>query len=160
MPETAVSGEPSHENSLRILPMSLRAVFLSVVLLGSQIAAAAAADLMVFAAASLKNALEEAARAYSAQTNIAVKFSFAASSALARQMEQGAPADVFASADVEWMDYLGSRKLIDTSSRADLLGNRLVVIAARDNRVSELTLTSAGFGEALGSSGRIATGEI
>src|SRR5215210_5644816 len=140
--------------------MRLRAVVLSVVLLGTQIAAATAADRMVFAAASLKNALEEVARAYSAQTNAAVKFSFAASSALARQVEQGAPADVFASADVEWMDYLGSRKLIDPRSRADLFGNRLVVIVARDSRVSELPLTSAAFRDALGSAGRIATAEI
>ncbi len=74
--------------------------------------AAAAQDrapLTVFAAASLKESLDEAATAYQRRTGVPVRVSYAASSALARQIEQGAPADVFFSADLEWMDYLQQR---------------------------------------------------
>ncbi|WP_374576053.1 molybdate ABC transporter substrate-binding protein [Phenylobacterium sp.] len=90
---------------------------------------AAAQSVTVFAAASLKDALGEVGQAYEARTGVKVKVSFAATSAIARQIEQGAPADVFVSADVKWMDYLAERKLIDAASRRDLLGNRLVLIA-------------------------------
>src|SRR5688572_22180688 len=73
--------------------------------------------LLVFAAASLTNVLEEIGTAYTGETRRQVKFSFAASSALARQIEAGARADVFFSADTEWMDYLQTRALIDRASR-------------------------------------------
>jgi molybdate transport system substrate-binding protein len=73
--------------------------------------AAAQKVVTVFAAASLRNALEEAAQSFSTTSSTPVRFSFAASSALARQIEQGAPADLFASADREWMDYLSERNL-------------------------------------------------
>ncbi len=87
-----------------------------------------AQDLTVFAAASLQNAFEDVARLFQQKTGRAVKFSFAASSALARQIEQGAPAAAFVSADEQWMDYLQSRNLIATDSRKALLGNRLVLV--------------------------------
>jgi molybdate transport system substrate-binding protein len=83
----------------------------------------------VFAAASLTNVLQELGDAFTKDSSVAVRFSFAASSALARQIENGAPADMFFSADLEWMDYLQNKRLIQTASRHDVLGNRLVLIA-------------------------------
>jgi molybdate transport system substrate-binding protein len=90
----------------------------------------------VFAAASLKNALDEIIRAHEIRTKDKVVASYAASSALAKQIEQGAPADIFASADVEWMDYLEKRRLIQPSSRFNLVRNRLVLIAPADSRAA------------------------
>jgi len=113
----------------------------------------------VFAAASLKNALEDAAKPFTNTTGIAVRFSFAASSALARQIESGAPADVFASADVEWMDYLQQRTLIKAGTRVELLGNRLVFIAAADSPLRDLAFTSGAIRQAA-AGGRIVTGEV
>jgi molybdate transport system substrate-binding protein len=86
----------------------------------------------VFAAASLTTALEEVGKAYAAKGNATPKFSFAASSALARQIEQGAEAALFVSADEPWMDYLAERKLIVPGSRKSILANRLVLIAPAD----------------------------
>lgn len=94
------------------------------------LAAPAAADVTVFAAASLKNALDSIAGEWEAETGTSVAISYAASSALARQIEEGAPADVFISADQPWMDHLAERDLIDPASRITLLGNRLVLVAA------------------------------
>lgn len=91
----------------------------------------AAADVTVFAAASLTNALTEIAKPFEAKHKIPVKLSFAASSALAKQIEQGAPADVFISADTQWMDYLDGKGKIDHASRVNLLGNTLVLIAPK-----------------------------
>jgi len=90
---------------------------------------AQAATLTVFAAASLKNALDAAAAAYQAKTGDTVRISYAASSALARQIDAGAPADLFISADLKWMDYVQSRKLIRPATRRNLLGNELVLVA-------------------------------
>lgn len=88
--------------------------------------------LLVFAAASLKESMDEAADAYSASGASQVQVSYAASSALARQVDQGAPADVFVSADLAWMDWLAERRLIDPGSRRELLGNALVLVAPAD----------------------------
>lgn len=99
-----------------------------------------AAPLTVFAAASLKESLDEAAQAYQKATGQEVRVSYAASSALARQIEQGAPADVFVSADLDWMDYLQQRKLIDEASRHDLLGNTLVLIAPAGSKAKKVAL--------------------
>jgi molybdate transport system substrate-binding protein len=85
--------------------------------------------LTVFAAASLKNVLDEEGAAYTAKSGQPVRFSYAASSALARQIEQGAPADLFISADPDWMDYLAQRHLIVAASRRDLISNHLALIA-------------------------------
>src|SRR5204862_4294682 len=93
------------------------------------VAPAASQQITVFAAASLKDALEDAARTFTAATGTPVRFSFAASSALAKQIERGAPADIFASADLDWMSYLADRKLVRPETRVNLLGNRLVVVA-------------------------------
>ena len=92
--------------------------------------AAAPGVLTVYAAASLSEALQALTDRFTADTGIPVRLSFAASSALARQIEAGAPADLYLSADEEWMDYLAERQLIDPKSRRELLGNRLVLIGA------------------------------
>jgi molybdate transport system substrate-binding protein len=89
---------------------------------------------LVFAAASLKNALDEIAGQWSKETGKQTKISYAASPALARQIEAAAPADVFISADLDWMDYVAQRKLIKPESRANLLGNRIVLIAGKDSK--------------------------
>jgi molybdate transport system substrate-binding protein len=91
--------------------------------------------LIVFAAASLTNALQEMGDEFTKASSIPVKFSFAASSALARQIENGAPADVFFSADIEWMDYLQSRQLIRMPTRHDVVANRLVLVAPADSKI-------------------------
>jgi molybdate transport system substrate-binding protein len=83
---------------------------------------------LVFAAASLTDALDEVAADYTAGGKTAPKISYAASSALARQIEHGAPASLFISADEQWMDYLAARKLIVADTRRSFLGNRLVLV--------------------------------
>jgi molybdate transport system substrate-binding protein len=95
---------------------------------------AQAQDLTVFAAASLKEALDDAATQFQRANGQKVVISYAASSALAKQIENGAPADVFISADLDWMDYVEQRKLIRAGTRANLLRNRLVLIAPADSK--------------------------
>ncbi len=90
--------------------------------------ARAAAAVTVFAAASLKTALDEVSAAWQAQTGIETRNAYAASSALARQIESGAPADLFISADLDWMAYLAERKLIAAGTEVKLLGNALVLV--------------------------------
>ena len=116
------------------------------------------AGLTVFAAASLKEALDDAAAAYRQQTGVPVRVSYAASSALARQIEQGAPADVFFSADLEWMDYLQQRNRLDVATRRSLLGNRLVLIAPRASKAQVDLRRPATLLAALGD-GRLAVGQ-
>src|SRR6185436_8806750 len=99
--------------------------------------------LLVFAAASLSDVLGELSKEFEQQGGTPVRLSFAASSVLARQIEAGGQADVFISADQEWMDYLQQRKLIDGRTRRDLVGNRLVLVAPVDSRI-ELEI-SPGF---------------
>jgi molybdate transport system substrate-binding protein len=94
---------------------------------------ASAQDIVMFAAASLTNALDAAAQVFELQGGAHAKISYAASSVLAKQIENGAPADIFISADLDWMDYLEQRHLIRTSTRENLLGNRLVLIAPADS---------------------------
>jgi len=94
--------------------------------------AAAQGDVVVFAAASLKNALDAIKAEWQKETGKKAVISYAASSALAKQIEQGAPAQVFISADLDWMDYLASRNLIKPDTRSNLLGNRIVLIAPKD----------------------------
>jgi molybdate transport system substrate-binding protein len=92
----------------------------------------AADKIVVFAAASMKNALDNADAAFTKETGKEVTVSYAASGPLAKQLENGAPADVFISADTNWMDYVAGKKLIKDDSRVDLLGNKLVLVAAKD----------------------------
>jgi len=117
---------------------ALKLVFAIVVAV--VIGPARAAPITVFAAASMKNALDEIARAYETRTGDKITVSYAASSALAKQIEQGAPADIFISADLDWMDYLEGRKLISVPSRYNLVRNRLALIAPAGSAV-KLTIT-------------------
>jgi len=95
-----------------------------------------AADVTVFAAASLNEALTEIGKSWQQKTGHVAAFSFAASSVLARQIESSKGADLFMSADSDWMDYLDNRGLIAHETRKDLLGNHLVLIAPADSKVS------------------------
>jgi molybdate transport system substrate-binding protein len=97
---------------------------------------AGAETVTVFAAASLKDGLDAGVKAYQARAADRIVVSYAASSALARQIDAGAPADLFVSADLEWMDYLEQRKLIRSGTRRNLLRNRLVLIAPQGSAVS------------------------
>jgi molybdate transport system substrate-binding protein len=89
-------------------------------------------DVLVFAAASLKNALDAVNAQWQKETGKTAKISYAASSALAKQIEQGAPAQIFISADIPWMDYLEKKNLIRKDIRSNLLGNRIVLVAPKD----------------------------
>ncbi|HWE16227.1 MAG TPA: molybdate ABC transporter substrate-binding protein [Hyphomicrobiaceae bacterium] len=95
-------------------------------------AQAPSSDLVVFAAASLKNALDAINAQWQKETGRSAKISYAASSALAKQIESGAPAQLFISADLDWMDYVAQKKLIKPETRSNLLGNRIVLIAPKD----------------------------
>ena len=114
----------------------------------------------VFAAASMKNAIDDINAAFTKATGIKAVASLAASSALAKQIEQGAPADVFASADLEWMDYVEGKKLIKDDSRVNLLGNKLVLIAPKESKLDHMTI-GQGFDIAtLAGDGRIAVADV
>jgi molybdate transport system substrate-binding protein len=123
-------------------------------------AAAQAKTLTVFAAASMKNALDDINAAFLKSTGTKVVTSYGASSALAKQLEQGAPADVFASADLDWMDYSAQKKTIKDDARINLLGNKLVLIAPKDSKIDNVTI-GQGFDLAkLVGDGRIATADV
>ena len=119
-----------------------------------------AGEVTVFAAASLKNALDDAAKLYEAKTGQKVIASYAASPALARQIEAGAPADIFFSADLDWIDYLQEKKLIDVASRHTLLGNTLVLVAPKDSTVSLSIEKGFPLLEALGPDGKLAMASV
>jgi molybdate transport system substrate-binding protein len=141
---------------------AVRLFALASLVIGAALAPAQAQDksLTVFAAASLKNALDDINAAYTAKTGVKIAASYAASSALAKQIEQGAPADVFASADTDWMDYATGKKSIKDGTRVDLLGNKLVLIAPKDSEISTV-LIGPGFDLAkLAGDGKIATGDV
>src|SRR5579871_5797318 len=116
--------------------------------------------LTIFAAASMKNALDDVDAAYTAKTGVKVVASYAASSVLAKQIDQGAPADVFLSADTDWMDYATRQKTIKPETRTNLLGNSMVLIAPKDSSIDKVTI-APGFDLArLAGNGRIATGDV
>ena len=132
------------------------------ILFGSICSPALAQDknLTVFAAASMKNALDDVDAAYTAKTGVKISASYAASSALAKQIEQGAPADVFVSADTDWMDYATAKKNINEPTRVNLLGNSIVLIAPKDSKIDRVTI-GPGFDLAkLAGDGKIATGDV
>ncbi|HKY86563.1 MAG TPA: molybdate ABC transporter substrate-binding protein [Pseudorhodoplanes sp.] len=140
-------------------------MFLRLLVCGLAVAAlmrpaAAQETVTVFAAASLKNALDEVNVAFNTRAPVKIVVSYAASSALMKQIEQGAPADVFISADLEWMDYGSQKKLIKDDTRVNLLSNRLVLIAPKDSKLGDVTI-GPGFDLArLAGDGRIATGDV
>jgi len=115
-------------------------------------------QILVFAAASLTDAMQEIGAAYEKSAHVTVKSSFDSSSVLARQIEAGASADVFFSADTAWMDYLESRNLIQPASRANVLGNRLVLIAPAQSQIELKIAPHFPLAAALGD-GRLATGD-
>jgi molybdate transport system substrate-binding protein len=114
----------------------------------------------VFAAASMTNALNDINAAFTKATGIKVVASYAASSALMKQIEQGAPADVFASADLNWMDYGAQKKLIREDTRVNLLGNTLVLIAPKDSGIGAVKIGPGFDLTKLAGAGRIATGDV
>src|SRR6202051_996182 len=139
-----------------------RTLFVLSILLGSAHSPALAQDksLTVFAAASMKNALDDIAAAYTAKTGVKIVASYAASSALAKQIEQGAPADVFVSADTDWMDYATAKKTINEPPRVNLLGHSIVLIAPKDSKIDNVTI-GEGFDLAkFAGDGKIATGDV
>jgi molybdate transport system substrate-binding protein len=121
-------------------------------------AAAQPQQILVFAAASLTDALQELGADYQKAGGVGVKLSFAASSSLAREIEAGAPADVFFSADTDWMDYLQKRNLIQPATRRNLLGNSLVLIAPAPSHIKLKIAPHFPLLAALGD-GRLATGD-
>lgn len=131
--------------------MRLIAILLCLLLLN---APARAQDLLIFAAASLKTALDEI------HAGQPVKASYAASSALARQIEAGAPADIFISADLDWMHYAQQRNLIRNASRTNLLGNRLSLVAPAASKATVTLNAAADLSALLGKDGRIAMADL
>ena len=132
------------------------------ILCGSAASPALAEDniLTVFAAASMKNALDDVDAAFTAKTGTKINASYAASSSLAKQIEQGAPADIFVSADTDWMDYAIGKKSINVSTRVNLLGNSIVLIAPKDSEITHVAI-GPGFDLArLAGDGKIATGDV
>ncbi len=139
----------------RALPPLLR---LAVAVLASQAACAAAQDVTVFAAASLTNAFEHVAKLYRDKGGGPVKFSFASSSTLAKQIESGASADIYAAADEQWMDYLAQRNLIEPATRQSRLGNTLVLITPPDQKKNVAIRPGFDLAGMIGR-GRLATGD-
>ncbi|AKJ41949.1 molybdate ABC transporter substrate-binding protein [Pragia fontium] len=121
--------------------------------------AAAAEKVTVFAAASLTNALGEIATEYQKKTGVEIKSSFASSSTLARQIEQGAPADLFISADQQWMDYVIDKKLMDDKTRVTLLGNDLVLVAPLNSPLKHVNVNKVTDWSSLLKDSRLAVGD-
>jgi len=122
-------------------------------------ALAADGKITVFAAASLTNAMQDIAARYKKEKQVDVVSSFASSSTLARQIEAGAPADLFISADQKWMDYANDKKSIDAASRKTLLGNSLVVIAPKESKQGDITINDKTDWQSLLKGGRLAVGD-
>jgi molybdate transport system substrate-binding protein len=139
---------------LDITEPAMRRLLLAVLIALALPATAQAQDLLVFAAASLKTALDEISAGQG------VKISYAASSALARQIEAGAPADVFLSADLDWMDYLDRNKLLKPGTRDTLLGNRIVLIAPADSKADVKIAPGFDILGLLGKDGRLAMADV
>lgn len=141
------------------MPKNFALLVLTLLASGAAFAAdAPAKPVTVFGAASLTNALDELGKAFTAKSGVDLRFSFAASSTLARQIESGAAAELFLSADKAWMDYLEQRELIRKGSRVDLLSNRLALIAPADSAIQLKIAPGFGLVAALGG-GRLSTGD-
>ncbi|GAA3608153.1 MAG: molybdate ABC transporter substrate-binding protein [Gibbsiella quercinecans] len=131
-----------------------------MVLASGMVMQASAADkITVFAAASLTNALQDIATQYQHGKDVQVVSSFASSSTLARQIEQGAPADMFISADQQWMDYAIDKQQMVKDTRYTLLGNELVLIAAQDSKQDKLTISKQTDWAKLLNGSRLAVGD-
>jgi molybdate transport system substrate-binding protein len=121
---------------------------------------ALAADPTVFAAASLKNALDDVAAAYKQSTGKSVTISYAGSNVLAKQIEEGAPADIFFSADLDWMKYVADRKLIQPDSQKTLLGNAIVLVAPKDSTAKVDVGAKLDLAGLLGADGKLAMANV
>jgi molybdate transport system substrate-binding protein len=133
---------------------------LLVLAIGMTTAHAEDKTITVFAAASLKNALDDVNTAFTKQNGLKVVASYGASSALIKQIEQGAPADAFVSADLRWMDYGVQKKVINDDTRVNLLGNKLVLIAAKNAKIDNVTI-GPGFDLAkLAGDSKVVTGDV
>jgi molybdate transport system substrate-binding protein len=130
----------------------------AVVLQGLAATPAPAAEVMVFAAASTSSAVEEVMGLYERDGGARVRASFAASSTLAKQIANGAPADIYLSASPAWMDYLDAKALIDTASRREVFGNRLALIVPSDSALAAQSSPESALANALGD-GRLAIGD-
>jgi molybdate transport system substrate-binding protein len=139
-------------------PAALLSCLLALALCVMPARAAVPKRLTVFAAASLQESLDAAAKLWTGRSGQPVVVSYAGSSALARQIEQGAPADVFVSADREWMDHLQGRGLIDPATRTLLVRNRLVLVAPSSSS-AVVSLRAGELRAALGTDGRLALAE-
>jgi molybdate transport system substrate-binding protein len=140
--------------------IKLAAAAVSVAWLGIAATPALAAEkVTVFAAASLKNALDAANAAWATDGGGEVIASYAASSALAKQIEGGAPADIFISADLDWLDYVAKKNLIKADTRSNLLGNSIVLVAARDHATPVEIAKGFDLAALLGD-GKLAMGEV
>ncbi|MCA1941495.1 MAG: molybdate ABC transporter substrate-binding protein [Caenispirillum bisanense] len=145
---------------LRFARRLLAATVTAAGLLAAAVLPAAATDrITVFAAASTTDALTEVGAAFARETGVAMVPSFASSSTLAKQIEEGAPADVFVSANAKWMDYLADKGLVVADSRADLLGNDLVLIAPADSAVAAVDIGPGLDLAALLNGGRLSVGD-
>jgi len=138
---------------LRILALSLSFVALSLSF------AARAAALTVFAAASMTNAMQDVGTLWQAAGHPKIAFSFASSSVLALQIENGAPANLFISADEKWMDELAKKRLIVPGSRSDLVGNSLVLVEPKSTLKPVNLVPGATLDPVLGAKGRLAVGD-
>ena len=140
-------------------PRALHRMLLGLFLAVGVAAGARADDVIVFAAASTANAVDEIGALFAARGEGKMTASYAASSTLAKQIEQGAPANIFLSADQQWMDYLAAKKLVIAESRRNLLGNRLVLIAPADSKLDRIDIGKNTDLVALLGDGRLATGD-
>ncbi|MGM7736723.1 molybdate ABC transporter substrate-binding protein [Yersinia enterocolitica] len=131
----------------------------SAALLAAFSSSAMAADMTVFAAASLTNALQDIAVQYKKEKQVDVVASYASSSTLARQIEQGAPADLFISADQQWMDYAIDKQQMVANTRYTLLGNELVLIAPKDSKITKVAIDKKTDWKKLLEGGRLAVGD-
>lgn len=143
--------------------MLFRRLFLAAALAVPALAAALPAfaeEPIVFAAASLKNALDDVAAAYEAKTGKSVAISYAGTSTLAKQIEQGAPADIFFSADMAWMDYAVEHKLVQADTRRTLLGNQIVLVVPKDSTAAIRIAPGMDLAGLLGPDGHLAMANV
>ena len=144
--------------------MMIRRLFLAAAIAAPALIGAAlpalAADPVVFAAASLKNALDDVAAAYKEKTGKAVAISYGGTPTLTKQIEQGAPADIFFSADTTWMDYAVEHKLVQPQTRRTLLGNEIVLVAPKDSAATIKIATGFDLAGLLGPGGHLAMADV
>lgn len=149
---------PSPATLRSVLPRCLRVLLLGLLVLSAPLAARAQA-LTVFAAASLTEGMKDVSAAWRKAGHAPLRLSLASSSTLARQIAQGAPANIFASADEQWMDYLARQDRIVPGTRTDLLGNRLVLVVPKDRPLHVKIGPGLDLAALLGPAGRLAVGD-